>query len=88
MEKVMEDKIKMWKGFSKLGFWSEVYITITGTTIQCSHKQNKKPFFRVHIKMVEVKDKKEEKFSMNIGTKHYHFKTDSKIIKQKWLRSI
>ena len=81
-----EDSIKVWTGFAFAGFWKSAHLTLQDKSLILGSKNTKKRVFKIHVKVIDVKDKKKNVFWVKTGTDSFHFKTDSTKTKEHWLR--
>ena len=88
MDSKIEDSLKLWKGYSYIGLWTNAYLTLEDKCLFISHKKGGVNWFQIHLKIVECKDAKKRKFALQIGFKTLHFRADSRQTKQKWINAM
>lgn len=89
MNSKIEDPVKMWKGYSYVGYWMEAYLTLDEKYLIVSRKKGKANWFQVNLKILETKEgRKKRDFGLQIGFKTLHFRADSRQTKQKWINAM
>ncbi len=78
----------LWKGVSFVGYWKSVLLTLDDRKIALTYSYDRPPEFQVSIKVVEVLEERDVRFTLRTGAKDFRMKAPSLEKKETFLATL
>jgi hypothetical protein len=84
----LEDTLKIWRGYKRLGFWRTYHVVLRDNTLVFSADAHSPPRFQIYIKLLKVRKMKATQFSIHNGISVIFFKTSDTDTLTKWVETL
>lgn len=81
-------KLKVWKGYSKFGYWKTVRVSLKRNILTILDYKNESVKYRVPIRFLKMKSLAHSQFSITYGLKTIDLKAANKKLKQNWIKEL
>ena len=84
----LEDQLKIWRGYSKIGFWKCMFVRLENKVLYFSDKNKQNCKFQIYIKLLKVKKVGKFQFTIHNGINVIFFKTTSQAKQAEWVETL